>query len=295
MIWSPLSNLLLYGQTADIAAAVKSGLRIALGPDWSPSGSKNLLGELKIARLAADLAKAPLSDFDLLSLATKTPAEILRWDAKIGTIEPGKRADLLVVDGQDGNAHSHLLTRTEHDVALVVINGVPRYGTSQLMRQLLAEQAQHAEAITIAGRARLLDLRQATEDPVTGALTLATATSLLSDGLSHLPELAHDLLERPALDLLEHRPDGQPPVFLVLDHDDLANEDLRPHLPDAHGDFTAEPATDTVSARATPLGDLLEPLTLDPLTVVDDARFLELLGKERNLPTEIASAIPGLY
>ena len=66
-------------------------------------------------------------------------------------------------------------------------------------------------------------------------------------------------------------------------------------LPDAHGDFTAEPATDTVSARATPLGDLLEPLTLDPLTVVDDARFLELLGKERNLPTEIASAIPGLY
>ena len=84
-------------------------------------------------------------------------------------------------------------------------------------------------------------------------------------------------------------------MFLVLDHDDLAGVDLRPHLPDAHGDLTAEPSPEMLAERSTPLGDLLEPLTLDPLTVPDDNGFLELLAKERNLPKEIASEVPKLY
>ena len=42
MIWSPLSNLLLYGATVNIKAAVGRGRPLGLGPDWSPSGSKNL-------------------------------------------------------------------------------------------------------------------------------------------------------------------------------------------------------------------------------------------------------------
>jgi cytosine/adenosine deaminase-related metal-dependent hydrolase len=51
MVWSPLSNLLLYGATARLDAARAAGVRIALGSDWSPTGSKNLLGELKVAWL----------------------------------------------------------------------------------------------------------------------------------------------------------------------------------------------------------------------------------------------------
>ncbi|MBO0881580.1 MAG: hypothetical protein J2P17_14820, partial [Mycobacterium sp.] len=42
MVWSPLSNLLLYGKTADVGAAVAAGVPVALGSDWAPSGSKNL-------------------------------------------------------------------------------------------------------------------------------------------------------------------------------------------------------------------------------------------------------------
>lgn len=51
IIWSPLSNLLLYGATARVDEARRAGVRIGLGSDWSPSGSKNLLGELKVAWL----------------------------------------------------------------------------------------------------------------------------------------------------------------------------------------------------------------------------------------------------
>jgi cytosine/adenosine deaminase-related metal-dependent hydrolase len=40
IVWSPLSNLLLYGKTTDVAAARTAGLTIALGSGWSPSGSK---------------------------------------------------------------------------------------------------------------------------------------------------------------------------------------------------------------------------------------------------------------
>jgi hypothetical protein len=51
-VWSPLSNYLLYGDTLDLWAARRAGVLMGLGSDWAPSGSKNLLGELKVATLA---------------------------------------------------------------------------------------------------------------------------------------------------------------------------------------------------------------------------------------------------
>ena len=51
VVWSPFSNLWLYAGTTDVLAARAAGVRICLGADWSPSGSKNLLGELKVADL----------------------------------------------------------------------------------------------------------------------------------------------------------------------------------------------------------------------------------------------------
>src|ERR687890_344616 len=71
MVWSPLSNLLLYGQTADVAAAKKAGVRIGLGSDWSPSGSKSLLGELKVARIVVAERDIGFSDREILAMATR--------------------------------------------------------------------------------------------------------------------------------------------------------------------------------------------------------------------------------
>lgn len=45
MVWSPLSNLLLYGGTTNVTAARSAGVPISLGSDWSPTGSKTLLNE----------------------------------------------------------------------------------------------------------------------------------------------------------------------------------------------------------------------------------------------------------
>ena len=279
MVWSPLSNMLLYGKTADVSLARAAGVLMALGPDWSPSGSKNLLGELKIARLLGD----GLSDAEIIALATRNPAKILRWDDCVGSIEAGKRADVLVVSGADGDAHAHLFTRSEHDVELVVVNGVPRYGASTVMRKLLGGAAAQAETGSAGGRARLLNLDQATGDPVVGKLTLKDATDLLADGLHRLPELAKDV------DKQKLSPDD---TFLVLDHEEPDGTDLRPHLPGPDG---VQTATMDGFAASTPLSDLLVPLILDPLTVHDDAHFVDTLAAEKNLPKEVADHVPDLF
>lgn len=67
MIWSPLSNLLLYGQTADVADAKTAGttdqpFKIGLGSDSTPSGSKSLFGELKVARVYSQNNGSVFSD-----------------------------------------------------------------------------------------------------------------------------------------------------------------------------------------------------------------------------------------
>ena len=49
LVWSPLSNMLLYGETARVYDAIAEGILVSLGTDWSPSGSRSLLRELKVA------------------------------------------------------------------------------------------------------------------------------------------------------------------------------------------------------------------------------------------------------
>jgi len=46
---------------------------------------------------------------------------------------------------------------------------------------------------------------------------------------------------------------------------------------------------------ALPLSELLEPLQLDRLTVADDARFLESLAQQPNLPEYVKTGLPKLY
>ena len=79
IVWSPLSNLLLYGGTARVEEARRAGVRIGLGSDWSPSGSKNLLGELKVAWLYSQaMLGALFTARDLVAMATRDATAILR-------------------------------------------------------------------------------------------------------------------------------------------------------------------------------------------------------------------------
>jgi 5-methylthioadenosine/S-adenosylhomocysteine deaminase len=137
LIWSPRSNIELYGQTTDIISAKNKKVRIALAPDWAITGSKNMLDELGYA---ADWNKKHLnsifSDKDLVEMVTSIPAGIAGISDKVGSIKVGLYADLLVISGDISKPYSSLVQAGTEDVKLVFINGIPIYGRKELMEKL---------------------------------------------------------------------------------------------------------------------------------------------------------------
>jgi 5-methylthioadenosine/S-adenosylhomocysteine deaminase len=292
MVWSPLSNLLLYGQTADVKAAKQAGVKIGIGPDWSPSGSKNLLGELKVARLASQAAGGVFSDREILAMATTTAAKILKWDGALGSLEPGKRPDLLVVDGEDGDPYEHLLRADERDVKLVVVGGRARYGQRSLVTRLGGEGL---EELRVGGRARVLNLRQQTADPAVGKISLAEAKTRLTDALKNLKALAKKAEQQgtPLHGMLAAAED-QVRWGLALDELEPTGVELRPRVPLPGQTAPTGPSLVT-AAPAKPLSEILGPLKLDRLTVADDRHWLESLDGQPNLPAWVAPGLRELY
>jgi 5-methylthioadenosine/S-adenosylhomocysteine deaminase len=136
VIWSPRSNDELYGSTTNIASARLAGVDIAIAPDWSPSGSAGMLQELGYASRHYGVSSA-----DLVSMATSTPAKLVRISDYIGSLAPGLYADFVAIDVKiDPNKPNPLdpvVKATPANVALVVVGGQPIYGDEKLLAQLL--------------------------------------------------------------------------------------------------------------------------------------------------------------
>jgi imidazolonepropionase-like amidohydrolase len=275
MVWSPLSNYLLYGDTADIKAALAAGVRVALGSDWSPSGSKNLLGELKVAKLVAHQKGAPLADKDLVAMVTRNPAKMVQWDTQVGSLEKGKRADLLVVAGQAGDPYGALIAAKETDVELVVIDGVPRYGATALMTALGATPT----TVTVAGQKRGVVYHDPAANPTIDAVSLDEATQVLTQFFGGLPE--------PKLPgaTHAHAAPKEKASHLALEETD-PKKSQRPLLPHDGKPTGWSPA----EAEAKSAGGALVPLKLDGLTA-EDGGFKHTLGAEKNLPAWLTSGL----
>ena len=163
IVWSPFSNLWLYGGTTDVMAARAAGLRVCLGSDWTPSGTRNVLGELKIAATwNEESLGGVLSDADLVEMATANPGDTLAlpWHVQVGRLEPGALADVAVFGRVADDPWRNVLEATERNVRLVVVGGRPAYGSTALLR---AAGATDVEAITVAGVRRGIVMRLAPE------------------------------------------------------------------------------------------------------------------------------------
>jgi cytosine/adenosine deaminase-related metal-dependent hydrolase len=169
LVWSPQSNLLLYGKTTNVYDALAAGVLVSLGTDWTPSGSRSLLHELKVADVAlrdprvlggsrdevpafALAGKSPAQrllaaaalDRELVDMVTRNPAITLRWYDQVGSIEPGKVADLMMIHwpatlppaGVPPTVYRALIDATERDVELVLVGGAPLAGDVGLMSSL---------------------------------------------------------------------------------------------------------------------------------------------------------------
>ena len=151
LVWSPRSNFELYGATVDVAAAKRAGVRLALAPDWSPTGSDGMMEELKYAALwNATQSPAVFTDSELVHMATASAAQLGGVDSLLGTIEKGKRADLLVLKSAESNPYRALLRASPSGVEAVVIEGQAVYGDPTIVGQLTSRTTE-VEKIKLCG------------------------------------------------------------------------------------------------------------------------------------------------
>ncbi len=137
LVWSPLSNRLLYGQTTDVRAADRAGVLICLGSDWSPSGSKNALGELNIADLInRNELGSYFSDKELVKMATLNAAIALGFDGKVGRIQAGYYADIAIFDRVAADPYRSVINATELNLRLCLVGGEPLAGDDAVLSAL---------------------------------------------------------------------------------------------------------------------------------------------------------------
>ncbi len=158
-VWSPRSNIELYGDTADVAAARTAGVTMALAPDWSPTGSDGLLGELNYASVWNQTqVKPPFRDSDLVAMATANAAKLAGLQDELGSLATGHAADLIVVRrraGEKQDAYWTLTHATPQALELVLVGGVAMYGDRALVEKITT---QPLEPMEVCGTAKVIPL-----------------------------------------------------------------------------------------------------------------------------------------
>jgi cytosine/adenosine deaminase-related metal-dependent hydrolase len=255
IVWSPLSNTLLYGKTIDPKKF--ENRRFTIGCDWSPSGGKNLLEELKVAWLTIQNAKVKVPARALVEAVTKNAAAAVGWDKSLGTLEAGKYADVLVIKGKDGDPYEHLILATEREVRLVVIAGYARYGDADLMDDV-PTAGDERESLTVGGVKKTID----NFDPGSKLdLTYEESRKRLADALSDLPTVMQNLQS----ELSALGPEGMTEGLMLDNEGGEDDEGLE-------GLFAMEAA------------ELPQSVPLDGLTVVDDDLHFDRIEAVKHFP-----------
>jgi len=134
VVHCPCSNMKLATGIAPVPKMIKSGINVALGTDGAPSNNRlDMITEMKhaallhkVAMLSPDVTPAT----QVLEMATINGAKALGLESEIGSLEKGKKADLILVDFKkphllpNWNPISHLVyAATGCDVESVICNG----------------------------------------------------------------------------------------------------------------------------------------------------------------------------
>jgi cytosine/adenosine deaminase-related metal-dependent hydrolase len=129
IVWSPSSNMVLYGRTADIARILELGITVGLGPDWTLSGEDDMLAEMRFAlSWAASEGVTAVTPEALWRMATIDGAEVVGLSDAIGTLEVGKRADVTVFGRVGADPYRAVIESDASDISLVLIDGDAYYG-----------------------------------------------------------------------------------------------------------------------------------------------------------------------
>ncbi len=104
VVHCPRSNMKLASGVCPVPKLLKQGINVALGTDGAASNNRlNMLSEMQMAALLAKVSSGEataLPAVEALELATINGAKALGYEADLGSLEPGKWADMIALDLQ---------------------------------------------------------------------------------------------------------------------------------------------------------------------------------------------------
>jgi 5-methylthioadenosine/S-adenosylhomocysteine deaminase len=131
---NPESNMKLASGTAPVPGYLEAGVAVGLGTDGAASNNDlDMFESMRVASLLHKLRThdpRTLNAREVLAMATMGGARALGMDRRIGSLEPGKRADIIVVSISSARQTpmydpiSHLVYTTHgSDVQTTIVNG----------------------------------------------------------------------------------------------------------------------------------------------------------------------------
>ena len=166
-VHNPSSNMMLASGVSPVREMRAAGVAVGLGPD-GPAGSNNDLDLMEEMDLAAKLAK--ITEMNPLALNAKAAVEMatidgaraMHMDKDIGSLEPGKKADLIVI-------------------ALDRPNAVPMYDVYAQVAYAL--KASDVDTVVIGGRPLMRDHKLLTVDEAAAVAKAREYQKTIADSL----------------------------------------------------------------------------------------------------------------
>lgn len=150
LVWSPRSNISLYGHTAQVTTFHRFGGILSLGTDWTYSGSIHTGRELACAdQLNRDHYDSYFSDRQLWEMATVNGAISTGTEDEIGALRAGLVADIAVFDGRYHEPYRSIIEARAAGVVLVLRGGEALYGEADTLSAL----GESCESVDVCGAA----------------------------------------------------------------------------------------------------------------------------------------------
>jgi 5-methylthioadenosine/S-adenosylhomocysteine deaminase len=172
----PSSNLKLGSGIAPVADMRTRGISVSLGADGAACNNRlDMFEEMRLAALLQAARNGPgaLPARDALWMATRGGAQALGLEAELGSIEPGKRADLIIVDRDrphllpgDDPCSTIVYAARGSDVTTTIVDGTILVEDGKSLRMDPREILSSARAAARDLVARSERLARAESDPV---------------------------------------------------------------------------------------------------------------------------------
>ena len=151
--WCARSNMFMFNVTAKIRKMIKAGINITIGTDSSATGSSNLFEELRYDReLYRLMYGEDLSPRLMFDMVTHNAARAFWMQDKIGALDAGMLADILVLKKNNDDPYENLINASMADVELLTLEGNPLFGEVRFLDIFNGELPAGYTQINVGGR-----------------------------------------------------------------------------------------------------------------------------------------------